>query len=122
MTTPSASFLTDEATVLRALALVQGEPNRYPVDQSAGRDDELVAVPGLAGLACSVQPESGRAGQVYGQRVLNIDTCVYFAQAVDVRRDDVLEVAATGWRYIVEALGDEAQQGRVSWVLCRRLG
>lgn len=116
--TVSPSFLTHTCTVTRFASVVAGDA--FPVDDAAGRDDVRQNVAGLADLPCSIQPETGRAGVVYQGRVLEIDTAVYFGQAVDVRADDVL-VGSTGARYIVQAAGDEAEQGRVSWVLCQRL-
>jgi hypothetical protein len=117
--TPSAGFLTHTCTVTRYPSAQAG--TAMPQDDAAGRDEARADVPGLVGLPCSIQPESGRPGLNYDGRVLEVDTCVYFGRAVDVRADDVL-AGSTGKLYLVQAAGDEAEQDRVSWVLCKRLG
>lgn len=122
---PSAAFFTHTATVYRASAFTGADPlvtpDDYPVDDAAGRNDTLVAVSGLTALPACIQPEGGRERWVYSQRGLQVDTSVYFRGAVDAQADDVLEDDASGRRYLVVCPADEAEQGRVSWFLCRRL-
>lgn len=118
---PSAFFFDRTVTLLRAASVVNGTPDQYPVDDAAGRADSLVAVSGYAGLSACIQPEDAREVQRYSQRGLNIDTSIYFAQAADAEADDVVQDDGTGRKYLVVAPVDEAEQGRVSWFLCRRL-
>lgn len=122
---PSASFLTSTVTVLRAPSVEAGISNSFAVDDAAGRaaSEAPVAVTSLTELPCSIQPDPDGSGafQLYGQRVLGVDTCIYFGQALAVKADDVVQDDSTGVKYIVLAAGDEAEQGRVSWILARRL-
>lgn len=88
-------------------------------DTAGGRDPAWAVVTGLSALACSVQPETGRAIELYASRGLEVDTTVYFRVPVAVRPDDRLAIGSA--KYLVVALGDEAEQGRVVWVSCKRL-
>lgn len=118
---PSAFFFTRAVTVTRAQASRDGFPDDSAVDDAAGRAEAYVPVSGWEAVPCCVQPYGGGARQVYGQRTLDVDHELFFArETAALQKDDVITDDASGAVYIVGAVGDEAEQGRVSWVLAKR--
>lgn len=120
---PSPFFFTDTVSVNRFRTVESGNSGLgFPVDEARGRADDWMTPVGLSGLSVSIQPNGGGAAQNFGQRVLESPYMVFFQDvpASPIQRDDRL-TDQSGAKYIVESVNDEALQGRVYVVGCRRL-
>jgi hypothetical protein len=108
---PSPTFLTSTVAV---------QWNVVSQGAAGGRVSNWTTQAGYAAVACSIQPAGG-GGPVlqFGDRQLQADTDVYFAEPVPITSETRL-VSDAGVVYLVLVTGDEAEQGRVAWCKCVR--
>ena len=117
----SEQFETNTISVYRASSLLQTPAVPFPVDAAAGQDDTQSVVPGCEDIPCNIQPEHGNPGIVADERVLRIDTAIYFTTVLPIKSDDLVIDQGSDQKYIVRAIGDEASTGRLFWIFAERL-